>query len=138
LHDRPNKPESGAASGLPPPEPWHSLGLVRALRNSAAGFAFAYRSERAFREEVIALAAALPVVFWISDDPLRRALLIASVIAVIVAELLNSGLEKLCDLVHPAPHPSIKAAKDMGSAAVLSAIAASALLWGVTLWQRLM
>ncbi len=53
--------------------------------------------------------------FWISDDPFRRALLIASVVAVLVVELLNTGVEKLCDLVHPGPHPAIKAAKDMGS-----------------------
>ena len=137
MHDRPNKPESGAANRPPLPEPWQSLALMRALRNSAAGLASAFRSERAFRQEAITLAVALPVVFWISDDPLRRALLIASLIAVIVAELLNTAIEKVCDLVHPAPHPNIKAAKDMGSAAVLSAIVASGLLWGVTLWQRL-
>ncbi len=137
MHDRPNPADSGAKSGLPPPEPWHSLGLARALRNSYSGFAFAYRSERALRQEAIALAIAVPVAFWISEDPLRRALLIASLIAILVAELLNTAIEKVCDLVHPAPHPNIKAAKDMGSAAVLAAIVASGLLWGVTLWERL-
>ena len=136
MHDRTQLAESDVESGLPPPEPPHSLGLARAARNSLAGFRFALRSERAFRQEIITLAAAVPVVFWISDDPFRRALLLASVIAVIVAELLNTGVEKLCDLVHPGPHAAIKAVKDMGSAAVLSAIAAAALLWIVALWQR--
>jgi diacylglycerol kinase (ATP) len=112
--------------------------LARAFRNSAAGFAFALRSERAFRQEAITLALAFPVVFWISPDPWRRALLIASLLAVVVAELLNTAIEKVCDLVQPTAHPSVKAVKDMGSAAVLSTIAACALLWGVTLWRRMM
>jgi diacylglycerol kinase (ATP) len=132
LDDRPHETDQ------PPSENWRSPGLGRALGNSVAGFSFALGSERAFRLEAITFVAALPVVFWISDDPFRRALLIASLLAVLVAELLNTAIEKVCDLVHPAPHPAIKAAKDMGSAAVLSAIAAAALMWGVTFWQRVM
>jgi diacylglycerol kinase (ATP) len=83
------------------------------------------------------LALSVPVSFWISPDPVHRALLIASLIIVVVVELLNTGIEKLCDLVQPTTHPSVKAVKDMGSAAVLSAVGAAFLLWAVTLWERL-
>jgi diacylglycerol kinase (ATP) len=134
----PNFDGGGFGGGRPPPEPWHSFGLARALKNSAAGFAFGLRSERALRQEAVTLAVAIPAAFWISPDPLYRALLIASLLAVIVAELLNTAIEKVCDLVQPTPHPSVKAVKDMGSAAVLTAITASLLLWGVAFWQRLM
>ncbi len=137
MDDRPHIADSGILSGKPPPEPPHSFGLVRALRNSRAGLAYALASERAVRQEAIALILAIPVSFWITDAPFRRALLIASLLVVLIAELLNTGIEKVCDLVHPTPHPAIKAAKDMGSAAVLCAIAASALLWGAALWMRL-
>ncbi len=38
---------------------------------------------------------------------------------VIGAEMLNSALEKICDLVHKDFHPTIKIIKDVSAAAVL-------------------
>ena len=136
MHDRTQLAESDVESGLPPPEPAsHSLGLGALARNSDAGFRFALRSERAFRQEVITLDAAVPVFSAISDDPFRRALLLASLFIVIVAELLNTG-SKSSATSHRARIRPIKATKDMGPAAVLSRDRRRALLWGVTFWQR--
>lgn len=38
---------------------------------------------------------------------------------VFAAELINTAIEKLCDMVHVAQHPQIKLIKDMSAAAVL-------------------
>ena len=40
---------------------------------------------------------------------------------VLVAELVNSSIEALADILHPAQHPSIKVAKDIAAGAVLLA-----------------
>jgi len=137
LAEIPKLEDGGFGAGGPPAGPRPAHGLGRAFGHSADGYAFALRSERAFRLEVITLAISIPTAFWISADPLHRALLIASLIVVVVVELLNTAIEKLCDLVQPTSHPSVKAVKDMGSAAVLSAVAAAFLLWVVALWDRL-
>ena len=47
---------------------------------------------------------------------------------VISFEMLNHALEKLCDLVHEAPHPFIKTAKDVGAGAVLWSAVISAII----------
>lgn len=45
---------------------------------------------------------------------------------VIVMEMLNTAIEKLCDVVHPGIHPGIKKVKDIAAGAVLVAAVFSA------------
>lgn len=45
---------------------------------------------------------------------------------VLAMELLNTAVEKLCDVVHPAIHPQIKKVKDISAGAVLLTAVASA------------
>lgn len=103
--------------------------LMRALRASLDGLAFAFASERAFRLEVFVLGAAVVVASVCEPDLLRRAALLGALLLVLCAELLNTAIEKFCDLLHPEIDPTIKAIKDMGSAAVFCAIIFAALLW---------
>jgi diacylglycerol kinase (ATP) len=111
--------------------------LIDALLNSLRGFAFAIRSERAVRQEFVVLAVALPAALLLSDALWERVALVGSILVVLSAELLNTGLEKLCDVVRPESHPAIRAVKDMGSAAVLCTIILAALIWAAALVERL-
>jgi diacylglycerol kinase (ATP) len=111
--------------------------IGRAFRFSIDGIASALKSERAIRQEAFLLACAVPLSFLVATDPFRRAMLIGSVILVVAIELLNSAVEKLCDHLAPERHPAIKDVKDMGSAAVLFTLIASAALWLTAAWERL-
>lgn len=68
---------------------------------------------------VVVIAAGLllrlPLLAW--------ALLVFAIALVLVAELLNTALETLVDLVSPGDHPLAKQAKDVAAAAVLVAAA---------------
>ena len=59
--------------------------------------------------------------FRAGADSLEWALLVAAVVLVLVAEMLNTALELAFDLVHPEQHQLAKAAKDIAAAAVLVA-----------------
>jgi len=123
-----------AAPGKPP----GVLGaLARSTRNSLDGIAFALKSERAFRQEAIALTIAVPLACALTPDLLHRALLIGALLFTMAVELLNTCAEKICDLVMPQRHPAVKAVKDMGSAAVFCALGACLLLWGAEAMTRL-
>ncbi len=111
--------------------------LLRALTNSLSGLAFALRSERAVRQEFVVLALAAPLAVFIGGGIWQRVAMIALILLVIVAELLNTSLEKLCDHVTPDRHPHIKIVKDLASAAVLSALAMVALIWMAAILERL-
>jgi len=69
----------------------------------------------------------------VGRTPLQIALLLASLAAILVVELLNSAIEALADAVSVERHPLLGRAKDMGSAAVLLTFCATAAVWLVLL-----
>ena len=110
--------------------------IIAAFCNSRDGLLHAARTEKAVQQEIALLLAAVPLAVWLGTDNWKRAVLIGSVLAVIVVELLNTCVEKLSDHVTPEIHPQIKIVKDMGSAAVFFAIVAAVVVWGAALWER--
>jgi diacylglycerol kinase (ATP) len=111
--------------------------LHRATRNSLRGFAFAYRSEAALREELLILLAALPLGLAVAPSAAWYVAMIGVLLLTLAVELLNTGIEKLADHVTPERHPAIGAVKDMASAAVSCAITLAALTWAAALGLRL-
>jgi len=104
-----------------------------ALFYSMAGFAAAFKYEDAFRQEVVLAAILIPLVFILPASNLGRALMVASVLLVLIVELLNSALEATVDRVSIENHPLAKRAKDIGSAAVFVALLNAVIVWGMVL-----
>lgn len=107
--------------------------LFRAAGYSRDGLAAAWRSEAAFRLEVLAALVLVPLGLWLGATGVERALLAGSVLLVLVVELVNSSIEAAVDCASPGPHPMAKQAKDLGSAAVLGALGGACLVWVVLL-----
>ena len=103
--------------------------LVNATRYSLAGLAAAARHEDAFRQELLAAALLVPLGLWLGQTGAERALLVGSVLLVLVVELLNSAVEAAVDRVSLDHHDLAKRAKDLGSAAVMAALACAATVW---------
>jgi diacylglycerol kinase (ATP) len=108
--------------------------VVKAMGYSLDGLAGAWRTEGAFRQEVICAAVLIPVACLVPVPLVQRALLVASVIFVMVVELLNSAMEAAIDRISMERHPLSKKAKDTGSAAVMLAIAMAVIVWGAVLF----
>jgi len=83
------------------------------------GVRAAWRCEASFRTQCLAVACVVLVLAWRRPAPVWCALLLVNCGMVLAAELLNSALEATLDLLHPAPHPSVKLAKDCAAGAVL-------------------
>jgi diacylglycerol kinase (ATP) len=111
--------------------------ILRATLNSWNGLLAAARSEAAFRQELAALAIAVPLAFVVAADTWKRVLLIAVVLLIVAVELVNTAIEKLCDQVTPAIDPRIGRIKDMGSAAVGVTLVIAGLTWLAALGERL-
>jgi diacylglycerol kinase (ATP) len=112
-------------------------GLTRirnAMHYSIAGLREAYRNEDAFRQEVWLALVLIPAALLIGRDGVSRAAMIASVVIVLIVELLNSAIEATVDRISLDRHPLAKRAKDMGSAAVLLSLVNVALVWGCVLF----
>jgi len=103
--------------------------IWRAGAYSMQGMRAAFVHEAAFRQELLLVAVLVPCAFWVGRTPLQIALLLASLAAILVVELLNSAIEALADAVSVERHPLLGRAKDMGSAAVLLTFCATAVIW---------
>ena len=103
--------------------------ILNAAGYSWAGLNAAFRHEDAFRQEVFLLLLLVPLAFYLGDDGIERALMIASLLLVLIVELLNSAVEAAVDRVSLELHPLIKRAKDMGSAAVMISLLNVVVVW---------
>lgn len=124
------------ADGKPSLVPRGPVGVLRALRWSLMGLSAAWRLESSFRLEVYLFVVLAPAGWLLGSTPVERALLIGSLLLVLSAELLNSGLEAVVDRWGPEFHEMAGRAKDMGSAAVFVLMINVVLCWGLLLAPR--
>lgn len=114
-------------------------GLQRVLSAAAyswAGLGAAFKHEAAFRQEVLLALLLIPLALYLGETGQARALMVASVLGVLIVELLNSALEAAVDRISLEHHPLIKRAKDMGSAAVMIALINVVAVWALVLLSR--
>ncbi len=92
--------------------------IINATVFSARGIASTWKSEAAFREEIILGLFLFPAAFWLGETLTQTAILIIPLFIVLIVELLNTGIEHVVDRVGFERHELSGLAKDAGSAAV--------------------
>ena len=109
---------------------WKVAGdLPASFRYAAQGLAYGFSSQRNFRIHVFAgsIVFSLGLLLGLSAD--RLAVLVLTVAAVLVLELLNTATEAVVDLaIGRQFHPLARIAKDCAAAAVLVAALSSLLI----------
>jgi len=108
--------------------------IWNALFYSFAGLKAAYRHEDAFRQEVWLAVVLIPLALLLPAPGMGKALMIASVLMVLIVELLNSAVEATVDRVSLEQHRLAKRAKDIGSAAVLFSLINVVVVWLLVLF----
>ena len=107
--------------------------ILNALVYSLDGLCAAFRHEDAFRQEVMLALVLVPVALASQTSAVGKALMVMSVLLVLIVELVNSGIEAVTDRVSLEDHALAKRAKDLGSAAVMVALATVPVIWVVVL-----
>lgn len=108
--------------------------IWNALFYSFDGLKAAYRHEDAFRQEVWLALVLIPLALFLPVSGIGKALMMASVLLVLIVELLNSAVEATVDRVSLDHHRLAKRAKDIGSAAVLFSLINVAVVWLLVLF----
>ena len=103
--------------------------IFNAAGYSWLGFKAAYKHEAAFRQELWLSLALTPVALYFGPSYADKAILIASLVFILLVEILNSALEAVVDRFGDEVHPLSGRAKDMGSAAVFLAFVIAGLVW---------
>jgi len=109
--------------------------IINAAGYSWLGFKAAYKNEAAFRQELGLTLILTPVALYYGEDYSDKAMLIASLVFILLIEILNSAIEAVVDRFGDEMHPLSGRAKDMGSAAVFLAFIITGLVWFAVLGQ---
>lgn len=103
--------------------------VVAAAGYSWQGLIAAFRHEAAFRQELALIALALPTGLWAADDGVESLLIAATLLLVLIVELINSAIEATVDLWGEQRHELAGRAKDCASAAVMLSIILACAVW---------
>lgn len=103
--------------------------LPASFRYAAQGLVYGFRSQRNFRIHVITGSLVFALGLWLQLAAAQLAVLVLTVAAVLVLELINTATEAVVDLaIGRQFHPLARIAKDCAAAAVLVAALASLLI----------
>jgi diacylglycerol kinase (ATP) len=100
--------------------------LPSSFRYAAQGLIYSFRSQRNFRIHVVTGAVVFALGLWLQLPLEQLAVLVLTVAAVLVLELINTATEAVVDLaIGRRFHPLARIAKDCAAAAVLVAAISS-------------
>lgn len=108
--------------------------IWNALFCSIDGLAAAFRHEDAFRIDLLLALVLIPIALSMQVSGVEKAVMIASVILVLAAELINSAIEAVTDRISLEKHELAKRAKDLGSAVVMISLINVAVVWLLVLF----
>lgn len=111
--------------------------LLRSFNWAIEGVVYAVRTQRNMRIHLIAAVAALGAAVYFKVTRTEFMVLLFTVTAVLLAELLNTAIEATIDLVAATYDPLAKIAKDVAAAAVLVASVAAIVVGYLVFFDRI-
>jgi diacylglycerol kinase len=100
--------------------------IGKSFVNAFSGLGYFFRHERNGRVQSLIGLCALLLSAWFQISNTQWLVVLICIGSVLSLEMLNSALERLCDLVQPDFHPQIRRIKDLAAGAVLWASLISA------------
>lgn len=114
---------------------------LKSFQYAFDGWWFVVRTQHNAWIHAIVSAAVFALAFWLQLSRTEWAIILLTIIAVWMAEFMNTALEAVVDIASPEFHPLAKVAKDVAAAAVLmgavGAVLIGLLIMGPPLWAKL-
>ena len=109
--------------------------IFKNTRYALNGLLEVSKNEKSFRLQIVLFIIGM-VLAWVLPIPfIHSAILSVSLFIPLMAEMINSSVERTVDLVTFDHHELAKRAKDAGAALVFLSLAMLALIWGLTLYS---
>jgi len=104
-------------------------------RYAIEGLIHAIKTETSFKIELFIAVLFFPIIYFLPFELVYKLILIVTFVLILIAELLNSAIENVVDLVTKDIHPLAKSAKDIGATAVLFTVLLHLLCWVIILFD---
>jgi diacylglycerol kinase (ATP) len=95
------------------------------------------KTETSFKIEIILAIILVPVIIIVDTTLVDKLLMFITLMGVLIAEAINSSIERAVDLVTLEHHPMAGRAKDVGSTVVFLSITTFVVVWGLILQSLL-
>lgn len=113
----------------------HKPPIHKSFLNSFRGVYMMIKTERNFRIELLAFFVNLFLIFYFNLNKTDTALIILASFAVLSAEIFNTAIEKICDIVQPDFDRRIGFIKDIAAGAVVLTAIASVIVGVLVYWK---
>lgn len=108
--------------------------LFKNTRYALNGLVEITKNEKSFRLQIVLFVVGIIVSCSLPIDFVSKAILAVSLFIPLIAEVINSAIERTVDLVTFDHHELAKRAKDAGAALVFLSLGMLAVIWSVTLY----
>jgi len=111
--------------------------ILKAFIYSYDGFMAAFKSEAAFRQDLLVFVLGMIAIIFIPASAVEKLLLISSLFLILLMELTNTAIEFVIDRISEDYHILSKKAKDIGSLLVLLSFINAGIIWAVILCSKI-
>lgn len=109
--------------------------IYKSFLNAFRGIFFMFRSERNFQLEIIALLINIILIFYLKLSTIDTVLVLIVSFGVLSAEIFNTAIEKICDIIQPEFDKRIGFIKDISAGAVTLMAVASVIVGILVYWK---
>lgn len=92
--------------------------LINSFKYAIEGIISSFKTERNMKIHVLAMIVVIALGFFFKLDKVEWCFVIIAIASVISAELFNTAIETVVDIVSPERNPKAKLAKDIAAGAV--------------------
>jgi diacylglycerol kinase len=93
--------------------------FLKSFKYTLRGLQHALLHEQNFRIELFCVFVTIGCAFIFNISKIEWFVVVINIAAVLTAELFNTAIENLCNMIHKTTHPIIKIVKDVSAAAVV-------------------
>lgn len=94
--------------------------LINSFKYAIEGFVSSFKTERNMKIHILAMGIVIALGFYLKLSLIEWCFITFAIVLVIGAELFNTAIETIVDMVSPQKNPKAKLAKDISAAAVLA------------------
>ena len=102
--------------------------LINSFKYALQGFASSFRTERNMKIHVVATILVIILGIYLKLNLIEWSIITIAIVIVISAELFNTAIETIVDMVSPQKNEKAKLAKDISAGAVLILAIGSAIV----------
>ena len=110
--------------------------LINSFKYAIEGIISSFKTERNMKIHVLAMTVVIALGFFFKLDKIEWCFIIIAIASVISAELFNTALETVVDIVSPERNPKAKLVKDIAAGAVLVVAIDAAIIGFIILGPR--